>query len=126
MIAIATPVTIPNVISTDGNVMTVAVILVIIRLLVQIVIQDFQIVADAVQLLIVNIPQIMSGPGQRTSRIVGILQVRTDTLGNTGCLFAIAATSFWVASNISRNLSVSVSSSFSLSLRYWISRNGSI
>ena len=63
MIAIATPVTIPNVISTDGNVMTVAVILVIIRLLVQIVIQDFQIVADAVQLLIVNIPQIMSGPG---------------------------------------------------------------
>ena len=90
MIAIATPVTIPNVISTDGNVMTVAVIFVIIRLLVQIVIQDFQIVADAVQLLIVNIPQIMSGPGQRTSRIVGILQVRTDTLGNTGCLFAIA------------------------------------
>ena len=44
MIAVATPVTIPNIISTDGNVMTVAVILVIIRLLVQIVIQDFQIV----------------------------------------------------------------------------------
>lgn len=70
MIAIATPVTIPNIISTDGNVMTVAVILVIIRLLVQIVIQDFQIVADAVQLLIVNMPQIMSGPGQRTSALL--------------------------------------------------------
>ena len=55
---IAAPVTVPDVISADGNVMTVAVILVIICLVVQFIIQDLQVIADTIQFLIVNVPQI--------------------------------------------------------------------
>ena len=74
--------------------MSVTVIFIVLGLFVQVIIQNLQVVADTVQLLIVNIPQIIRGSGKGISRAIGFLQIRTDTFGQRGCLSAVIAEIF--------------------------------
>ena len=74
--------------------MSVTVIFIVLGLFVQVIIQNLQVVADTVQLLIVNIPQIIRGSGKGIARAIGILQIRTDTFGQRRCLPAVIAEIF--------------------------------
>ena len=74
--------------------MSVTVIFIVLGLFVQVIIQNPQVVADTVQLLIVNIPQIIRGSGKGIARAIGILQIRTDTFCQRRCLPAVIAEIF--------------------------------
>ena len=83
-----------QIITAQRDIVSVTVIFIILCLVVQVIIQNLQIIADTVQLLIVNIPQIIRGSGKGISRAIGILQIRTDTFGQRRCLSAVIAEIF--------------------------------
>ena len=87
-------VTSAQVITAQRDIMSVTVIFIVLGLFVQVIIQNLQVVADTVQLLIVNIPQIFRGSGKGISRTIGILQIRTDTFSQRRCLPAVIAEIF--------------------------------
>ena len=87
-------VTSAQIIAAQRDIMSVTVIFIVLGLFVQVIIQNLQVVADTVQLLIINIPQIIRGSGKGIARAIGILQIRTDTFGQRRCLPAVAAEIF--------------------------------
>ena len=68
-------VTSAQIITAQRDIMSVTVIFIVLGLLVQVIIQNLQVVADTVQLLIVNIPQIIRGSGKGISRAGEILDM---------------------------------------------------
>ena len=80
-----------QIIAAQRDIVSVAVIFIVLCLFVQVIIQNLQVIADTVQLLIINIPQVIRGSGKGISRAIGILQIRTDTFAQRGCLSAVIA-----------------------------------
>ena len=80
-----------QIIAAQRDIVSVAVIFIVLCLFVQVIIQNLQVIADTVQFLIINIPQVIRGSGKGISRAIGILQIRTDTFGQRGCLSAVIA-----------------------------------
>ena len=80
-----------QIIAAQRDIVSVAVIFIVLCLFVQVIIQNLQVIADTVQFLIINIPQVIRGSGKGISRAIGILQIRTDTFAQRGSLSAVIA-----------------------------------
>ena len=87
-------ITAAQIITAQRDIVSVAVIFIVLCLFVQVIIQNLQVIADTVQFLIINIPQVIRGSGKGISRAIGILQIRTDTFGQRRCLSAVIAEIF--------------------------------